>query len=516
MTGDNAYPNCMPRLYEGFFNNLALPALILDTSMNVLCANQTFLKHRGLERGKVVGRTCYEVFHSRKIPCPANRCRFPEVLAGRDSCVNLHEYLDAQGEVVFEEVHLMAIRDPAGRLQGVIELVQDVSAAKRHEGSLMEANEFLNRLLDSMVGVVVAADLDGRILFVNKSVTRMLGFTVQEVVGKPISLLAPKEEVKKVRSTLEREGQALGVISTVSRKDGEWIPVRVNSSFVYRRNQPVATVSIFTDLRERVRLEESLIKARMQLVQSDKLAGLGRMAAGIAHEINNPLTGITVYASLVRDGLPEHDPARADLECILEDAERCRDIVKGLLDYSRQSELQVEELDLNRIVEDAFNLIRDNSVFLKVDIVRHLHEGPLTVEGDAKLLRQVFINLLMNAVDAMRGEGRLTVATYVDQDNWRVVEVSDTGPGINQEDLERVFDPFFTTKSVGRGTGLGLSVVYGVLARHGGTVAVKQTGEQGTTFQVRIPPEASGELKHIAATYHPSGVKPLAEDEEIM
>jgi signal transduction histidine kinase len=253
-------------------------------------------------------------------------------------------------------------------------------------------------------------------------------------------------------------------------------------------------VGIFTDLRERLQMEDQVEKARLQVVQSDKLASLGRMAAGLAHELNNPLTGIMVFAELLKESLPEEDPARDDLAGILEDVERCQEIVRGMLDYSRQSDIRQEDLDLNQVVEDSFNLIRDNAVFLHVDVQTRYHSQPLPIQGDAKLLRQVFVNLIMNAVDAMGGQGRLSVVTGLDAQGWRYAEVSDTGPGIPEENLNRVFDPFFTTKAVGRGTGLGLSVVYGVMQRHGGSISVKETGPEGTTFLVRLPAQAPAEF----------------------
>ena len=506
----------MEILYKGFFEYLSLPALILNAGMEVLDVNHKFLEHFGYTRDQVMGQKCFQVFHRRETPCPDHRCRFQNVLDGERTCVNLNEYLNQEGEVVFEEVHLSAIRDHQGELLGVLEFVNDVSAAKRQEGSLMEANEFLNRLLDSMVGVVVAADLDGRIIFLNRSVERVLGYEVWELVGKHLSKIVPLEELKRATQILKKHGKALGIHTKVLKKDGEAIPVRANSAYVYRKDQPAATVTIFTDLREKLRLEDRLVEARMQVVQSDKLAGLGRMAAGIAHEINNPLTGIMVYADLLRDQLPEGDPTRADLDCILEDAERCQDIVKGLLDYSRQSEVQIEELDLNQIIDDAFNLIRDDSVFLKMRIDRNFHFGPLPIQGDPKLLRQVFINLIMNAVDAMEGQGRLKVTTGIDEQGWRFAEVCDSGPGISPEDLERIFDPFYTTKGVGKGTGLGLSVVYGVLNSHGGSISIKETSSAGTTFLVRLPAEAPAHMVDIVHTFnHENHVEEEMEVEEI-
>jgi PAS domain S-box-containing protein len=490
--------------YGLVFDSLPFPTVVLDRRMMVDAANRSFLERYGLEEDQVVGHPCYEVFYGRATPCPAERCQFPQALSGQENCVNMHQYVDESGEEVYEEISLVPLRDAGGRVAGILEIVRDLTEAKRLEGSLKQTNEFLNRLLDSMVGVVVAADLEGKILFVNKSVRRVLGYTQEELVGKPLKTLSPPDDLRYARRLLhEGGGQVQGVRTRVFAKDGEEVPVRLNSSYVYRDGAPVATVGIFADLRERLKMEDHLVQARMQVVHSEKMARLGRMAAGIAHELNNPLTGITVYVELLKESLEGGHPAQEDLSCIMEDAERCREIVQGLLEYSRQSEIRVEEADLSEVVEDAFNLIRDNSVFMHVEVVRDYAGRPLIFQGDAKLLRQVFINLLMNAVDAMAGRGRLTVRTYEDAEGWRVAEVSDTGPGIAAEHARRVFDPFFTTKEVGKGTGLGLSVAYGVITRHGGEIKLKETGPGGTTFQVRLPSTAPGDLVAFARAYNP-------------
>lgn len=490
--------------YAMLFDQLPYPTAVLSPDMVVQAVNQTFLVRYGFTREQVLGSPCYKVFYDRDEVCPQERCHFPEALAGRRNCFNLHNYVNSKGQQVFEEIHLVPVRDAEGQIQSIMEIVRDISEAKRLEASLTESNEFMQRLLNSMVGVVVAADMDGKILFVNQSAKRVLGLEPEELVGRSLMTLAPTEDLRNARRLLEQNnGQVQGIRTKVFTKSGSEVPVRLNSSYVYRDGVPVASVGIFADLREQLKMEDHLVQARMQVVHSEKLARLGRMAAGIAHELNNPLTGITVYAELLKDSLPVDHPGQGDLNFIIEDTERCRDIVRGLLEYSRQGELRVEEADLTEVVKDAFNLIRDNSVFLHVEVVRNFFPDPLLIQCDTKLLRQVFINLLMNAVDAMQGRGILTVTTYMDQEGFRCVEVADTGSGIDMEHMRRVFDPFFTTKEVGKGTGLGLSVAFGVTTRHGGEISVKETSPRGTTFLVRLPAQAPQELLAFARSYKP-------------
>jgi len=231
-----------------------------------------------------------------------------------------------------------------------------------------------------------------------------------------------------------------------------------------------------------------LDEAQSQLLQAEKMASLGQLAAGVAHEINNPLTGILMYGNLMKEKLEGTHPLRSSLTFILEDAERCRDIVKNLLAYSRQSGTSPERFSLNTLVEESFPLIRDQKLFINVAIRKELSSDRLPVKADRKKMSQVVINLVLNALDVMKEKGILTLRTYRDDDRQKAcLEVSDTGGGISEENLSRIFDPFFTTKELGKGTGLGLSTAYGIVKDNNGDISVKETGPGGTTFLVALP-----------------------------
>ncbi|MCB2225056.1 MAG: PAS domain S-box protein [Desulfarculaceae bacterium] len=493
-------PSNLPdEAFRRLFHFLPIPTLFLSPEKQVLAASRSFLERYGLTDDAVLDRPCYEVFHRGDEPCPASVCCFPQVLEGRQGLFNIHQYQDRLGKLVVEEVHLSACTDENGRLMGVIESVRDISEAKRLENSLSETNELFSCLLNSMLGVVIAADLQGRILFVNHNAKPVLGYEPEELLDKTLWELSPHEELKRLRSILDASnGPVRGVRTQVTKRDGEIIPVKVNLNFIHRHGTPIGTLGIISDLREMVKIERHLNSARMQVVQSDKLALLGRMAAGVAHELNNPLTGITVYTDLVREALPQDHPSQQDLAYIAEDVDRCRDIVRDLLDYSRQGSIELETLDLSQVVEEAFSLIRTDSMRLHVEMKTDFAPEPLIIQGDRKLLRQVFINLLSNAMDAMEGSGQITMRTYEDGDGMRCAEISDTGPGIPPDHLAKVFDPFFTTKEPGKGTGLGLSVVFGVISRHEGHISVKESGPQGTTFLVKLPASAPKTLQDFA------------------
>jgi signal transduction histidine kinase len=270
--------------------------------------------------------------------------------------------------------------------------------------------------------------------------------------------------------------------------EGEEIPVEITAAIIYEGVQEVATMGIYNDLRERLFVEKQLQEAQVQLAHSEKMASMGQLAAGVAHELNNPLTGILLYLNLVLERLENDSPYREDLEYVLEDANRCKNIIKDLLAYSRQDAPNREVFQANSLVEQGLGLIRDQKLFINIAVVREMSDDMMLIHADRNQLSQVIINMVMNAIDAMDRKGVLTLRTYRDKPARKVfIEIADTGCGIPREDVPRIFDPFFTTKAPGKGTGLGLSTAYGILKENGGEISVKETGPEGTTFLLELP-----------------------------
>jgi two-component system NtrC family sensor kinase len=241
------------------------------------------------------------------------------------------------------------------------------------------------------------------------------------------------------------------------------------------------------------RVEEKtkeLKKTQEQLIQSEKLASLGKLAAGIAHEINNPLTGILTYSSLLLKEHKENPQMKEDLEVIVSETTRCRKIVKGLLEFARQTEPIKTRVDINKVVEETLSLLENQAIFLNINVGKKLKENLPMVKMDVDQIKQVFVNIILNAAEAMSQGGTLTIESDFDPEKKHVkVSFTDTGSGISEENLPKIFDPFFTTKRSGRGTGLGLSVSYGIIQRHNGYLEVKSQLGKGSTFTVRLPLE---------------------------
>ena len=230
-----------------------------------------------------------------------------------------------------------------------------------------------------------------------------------------------------------------------------------------------------------------LAETQRQLAQADKLASVGRLAAGLAHEINNPLTGVLSYASLLEKRF-QHDPeARADLAVIIRETIRCRGIIRELLDFARPTPPQKRPADLNEVVRHAISVVMSQLALNRVDLKLDLAAELPSVLADENQIQQVVVNLLINAVDAINGEGgEIRVATRTMEGQGLELEIRDNGRGIDPEDLSRIFEPFFTTKGA-HGTGLGLAVTWGIVDSHGGTIQAESEPGQGTSFLVRLP-----------------------------
>jgi two-component system NtrC family sensor kinase len=237
-----------------------------------------------------------------------------------------------------------------------------------------------------------------------------------------------------------------------------------------------------------------LREAQTHLLQTEKLASLGKLAAGVAHEINNPLGGILIYSHLLLEDIDKDSPYYANLEKIVKETTRCKDIVKGLLEFARPKEPEATSTNVNELLDKSLSLVGSQSLFQNIRVEKQYAPDLPLIVADSAQLQQVFMNIILNAADAMRGEGSLKLSTSLDADGRNIsIVFSDTGPGIKEEDMKKIFDPFFTTKEVGQGTGLGLSISYSIIRKHQGTIDVQSALGKGATFIVTLP--VSGEIQ---------------------
>jgi len=232
---------------------------------------------------------------------------------------------------------------------------------------------------------------------------------------------------------------------------------------------------------------DQLQSMHQRLVKTEKLTALGQMAAGVAHEINNPLGGILLYSSLVLEDIPADSPERDNIQKIIYQANRCKEIVQSLLEFSRTPTGEMAPLNINEVINTSLKLVKDQAMFHGIEIESSFAENLPEVMGDRSRMEEVFLNLFINASDAMAGKGKMTIKTMLNKDDCVIISISDTGKGIVKEHLPHIFEPFYTTKEPGKGIGLGLSIVYGIIQKHKGTIDAESEPGRGTTFIISLP-----------------------------
>lgn len=466
------------------FDSLSFPTLILQPDKVVVSANQVFLSHAGVPLDDVLGKHCYEVFYN-STSCPHRVCPFTKVLTEKRGASVTRLHTTRSGKIHYEDRVFSPILDEDGRVAFIMESVRDVTRQKNLELALKETEAFLEKVISGSPIAIVAADRYGTILLMNPAAEELFGYTntyaARHVTAS--ELYPPGIASSIMRQLKQSKGKLPGIKTMIVNADAEAIPVELTASIVYEDGEEVATVGIYTDLREKLAVEKQLKQTQTQLAQSEKMASIGQLAAGVAHEINNPLTSMLFYAEMKLETMNADDPERLDVEAVTEDVKRCKEIVQNLLAYSRQSSPTRNIIHLNDLVDQSLVLIRDPKMFQHIEIVRDFSDQMMLVHVDRNQISQVIVNLVINAVSAMDQKGRLTLTTSRSKANSKAyLEVTDTGCGIAPEQLSKIFDPFFTTKPPGEGTGLGLSTAYGLIKENKGEIRVKQTGSDGTTF----------------------------------
>jgi two-component system NtrC family sensor kinase len=368
----------------------------------------------------------------------------------------------------------------------------------------LEARERLTAILDVTTDLVAISDLSARLLYLNGAGQALLGLTAEESLGLPIAGLVPERLRPVVQDEilprLLRDGLWTGEAVLLAR-DGREVPVSVVAVAHRAADGAVEFLSaIVRDMTERKRIEAELRRQREALYQTEKLTTMGTVLAGVAHELNNPLTAVTGYANLLRQDLAG-TPSATRAENIAHAADRCASIVRNFLALARKYPPERQLVRLNDIARDAAELLAYHLRVDGIEVKLDLEEGLPVLWADPHQLHQVVVNLITNARDELRkapAPRRLTLRTHAGRTRGRVaVDVEDTGPGVSEEIRDRIFEPFFTTKPVGQGTGLGLSLCHGIVEGHGGTLSLVSEPGAGAIFRVElpvvVPPTPSGQ-----------------------
>jgi len=346
--------------------------------------------------------------------------------------------------------------------------------------------EFNESIIESINVGLLAVDLEGRVTRLNSALEHILDLRRDAAVGRLVEDLFSEDFADTLKQVLGKDGWRLKEIRNIYKLH---TATRGNRSLVLNialaplqdgQGQTGALV-VLEDVTARITLEE-------QLQQREKLSSIGLLAAGVAHEVNTPLTGVSSYTQMLLGMLNETDPKHALLQKVRTQAERATNIVNNLLNFSRTgSATEFAEIDVARVLDDTLQLLEPQLRRNQIEIVRRYDKDAPEVYGNAGKLQQVFTNLILNARDAIVDGGRITISTGMAEDGSLVAEIADTGIGIAPENVAKIYDPFYTTKGVGQGTGLGLAVSYGIVQEHTGRISVDSIPGQGTTFRITLP-----------------------------
>jgi PAS domain S-box-containing protein len=393
------------------------------------------------------------------------------------------------GRQIAISLSVLPVRAADGTIIGVCKIARDIGERRRAAVALQESEETARALIESAAEGIVVVDERGRIVQANVQIAKMFGYTSHDLVGQPMEILLPERfrgrhvdhrAAYVAEPRVRRMGRGLDLAAR--RRDGSEFPVEISLSYV-RTPHGLRAMAFVTDISERLLLERA---SR----QAEKLAALGALSAGVAHELNNPLGIVTSRIELMlledeRQELPQS--VRDDLAVLYRQTQRVSQLVHGLLSFARPTAPQRGPVQLNDVIAEILSLAERQYEKTGVHIATalELHLPPLV--GDASALQQVVLNLVSNAQQAITGGGEVRIVTRraAGREGWIELVVSDTGPGIPPEVIDRIFDPFFTTKATG--TGLGLAISYRIVQEHDGTMEVKSVPGEGATFSLNFP-----------------------------
>jgi two-component system NtrC family sensor kinase len=445
--------------------------------------NPQFQKYTGFSEDELLGRESLELVH----PEDRDRVRENAVAMLKGNLFPPYElrYIVKGGETLWATETVTSINYKGKR--AVLGNFMDITEHKAAEEALRESQEQLQKMFESVSDGISVVDLNGAITEVNQRMVEIHGFdSKKKLMGKKaFELVSPRDHERIATNMREaiRRGKVESMEYTLLKANGTEFPAELSSSVIKNAlGDPAGHITIVRDITERKVMQE-------QLMLTDRLASIGELASGIAHELNNPLTSIIGFSQLLMERNDTAEDIKDDLGLVHSEAQRAAGIVKNLLTFARKHAPIKQLTQINSIIEDVLRLRAYEQKVNNIEIIKHFDSALPEIMVDHFLIRQVFLNLIINAeyfmTEAHR-KGALTI-TSKKADNTVMVSFADDGPGISREDLSRIFSPFFTTKEVGKGTGLGLSICHGIVAEHGGNIHAKSQVGKGATFVVELP-----------------------------
>jgi len=470
--------------------------LTIDKDARITTFNRAAERITGYKKEEVLHKKCYTILGSSlcKGKCPQMRT----LETGKSMFKDEATLTNKVGAEIPVDITTSPLRSSDNKIIGLLEIITDLTEHKRLWERLKEERDKAQKYLSIARVIIVALDIEGKVTLINKMGCEVLGYGEQEILGKNwFDLCIPKKTRQKVREVFlklmagEVEKAEYYENPILVRGGQERIIAWHNTTLTNKVGHIVGTLSSGGDITERKRTE-------LELIRSEKLASVGQLAAGVAHEVNNPLAGILVYIKLLLKRYEQNklqtEETRKQLEKIAKETERCSRIIKNLLDFSRQTEVTLRPVDINKVVEATFSIIGHQISLDNITTDKNLSTSLPLILVDFDQIQQALMNITLNAAQAMPNGGALRITTSLAKgvkignsttDAVRI-DITDTGVGIPKENLGQLFTPFFTTKEKGKGVGLGLSVVHGIIERHHGKIEIQSDPGTGTTFSIYL------------------------------
>jgi len=469
----------LDRVLNGMFDAL----MVVDEEHRIMEVNNRFLRQYGVSREEAVGSHCYEVTKRLSRPCPNYDMSCPKQAVfeeGRPEMIE-HVNVNGQGDLISVELSAFPILGPDGKVEAMTEMARDITEKKeaqrileREQAEARRLKNFLESVMDNMMTGLLVTDVYGKVMIVNKSAREILDLGDQEVVGMPLETIWVGLEV-----FMDVENSPAGREIELNIGPDEKRPLGFTSTYLYKDGDEIeGVITVFRDMTE-------INQYRRKLKESEKLATIGEIAGGIAHEIKNPIFAISSGVQLLDSELDLPEEQKDTLDIIYKEVMRVDRLVKELLDFSRRRELKFADVYLDKLVNEVVSLnqglVRDKNIGLELSCPENV-----SAPGDKDKLVQVIINILQNAIEASGQGDIIRIACGIGKTGTHAfLKIEDQGDGIPPEHINHIFDPFFSTKKGSTGTGLAVSKK--IVSEHGGEIRVMSEAGKGTSFIIELP-----------------------------
>lgn len=463
------------------FDSNADIMLVLDKDKRIIRGNAKFFEFAKIKQEDAIGRICQEVLTNTEIDCEPKEIEniFNTVLSTGKSHTIIRKTPPPNES--YWEITRTPIFNTKGEIDSILMTWHRITERIMLQREIESAEQRFKSFINSAQDWISIKDLEGKYIIANPATAKAFNLKPEDFVGR-----YPEEILNKKLAEIVKKHDEEVIKSKSSRTYNEIYPIdgvdhyfqTVRFPLTDYKGEMIGVCTIARDITLEVNLQE-------KLAQSDKLAALGKLAAGVAHEINNPLTGILAYSEDLLDEVEPNSQIYDDIKVIIRETLRCRDIVRNLLDFARQDTPKLEIIDCNSIIEQTLFLIEKLPQFKDIIIEKDLEKNLPKVKADLKQMQQVVINLLINSADAMKYKGKINISTeYTRKDNKCSISIEDSGPGVPENLVDKIFDPFFSTKGT---SGLGLAVSWGIVERHHGTIEVDTGENKGAIFKIVLP-----------------------------